>query len=92
MCVPTIDEAGRQRLAQAQREEVEAVRRVTTAVRRRAGLQARVDDADHAVAEAHRHLVDVSGLDRAALLTAMSTRELRRLLHGTPSSSSSSED
>lgn len=84
MCPPTMDEAGRRRLVEAQRREAEAMHGVAAANRRRAALQDRIDAADQAVATAYHRLVSVSGLNRAALLTAMSVAELRRLTRDAP--------
>lgn len=91
MCVPAIDDAGRHRLVEAQRREVEAMRGVAAANRRRAALQDRIDTADQAVVDAHQRLVEVSGLERAALLTAMPVGELRRMVREAQSQASADD-
>jgi hypothetical protein len=76
-----VDAAARARLRKAQQSEARALKAVGVAAKARQHAQARLDQADAALATAHVELVAISGVWRAALLTDEPVKVLRRLAH-----------
>ena len=73
-----VDAGARQRLVEAQRAEVDALRKVETAGKGCAGAHARLAAAEAKLLEAQRGLVRISGAARAALLLGVDEATLRR--------------
>ena len=92
-----LDERARARLRDAQRLESDAVSRVLAAAMSREGARARLDaviakqqvaigEADKVVNKARKHLVSVSGIERAARLLGEPVAALRAAVRSTTGS------
>lgn len=78
-----VDAGARQRLLDAQRSEVEALRKVQTAAKAHAAVEVRLAAADAKLLQAQRDLARTSGTARAALLLGVDEATLRRELRRT---------
>ena len=89
-----LDEGARARLRDAQRLESDAVARVLAAALSREGARAKLDaviakhqvaigEADNAMNKARKHLVSVSGIERAARLLGEPVGALRAAVRST---------
>lgn len=74
-----VDAQARQRLREAQQAEARGLRAVTSAERQRMEAKARLDAAERDVDAALLELVQISGDERASMLTATPVTTLRRI-------------
>ncbi len=76
----SVDESARARLRDAQKAEATALKAVETAEQVRSRALRSLESATATVSDAQAALVQVSGVDRAALLLDIPVKDLRRVV------------